>query len=278
MDSRNHKIMYLDGSHQANDTPGTVFVHRRIGFLPTALHPAPKDALVVGLGGGATAGAVSIFPGVSVDVVELSDTVVRGAGQFRHINFDLLRKPGVHLRVDDGRNHMLLTRKRYDVVTADIILPRHAGAGNLYSADYFKLVRNVLKDDGLAVQWVSPDSTEEYNLITRTFLSVFPQSTLWGDGSLLIGTKRPLKLRRSDYERKLADPAYGEALRQMGIGTFDRLASLYVAGPDALHRHVGAGPILTDDRPMVEYFLTLDAGTPVDLSGVRGDISEILAD
>ena len=38
----------------------------------------------------------------------------------------------------------------------------------------------------------------EYRLVARTFLSVFPDTTVWeGDGSLLIGTKRksPLVLR-----------------------------------------------------------------------------------
>ena len=57
------------------------------------------------------------------------------------------------LRVDDGRNYLLTTRKKYDVITADIILPRHAGAGALYSQEYFQLVRNALKDDGLVLQW-----------------------------------------------------------------------------------------------------------------------------
>ena len=31
---------------------------------------------------------------------------------------------------------MLLTPERYDVITADVIVPMHAGAGNLYSVEY----------------------------------------------------------------------------------------------------------------------------------------------
>jgi hypothetical protein len=48
---RRQQIMYLDGHHQANDSPGTAFVHQRIGWLPTVLHREPRRALVVGLGG-----------------------------------------------------------------------------------------------------------------------------------------------------------------------------------------------------------------------------------
>jgi spermidine synthase len=100
----------------------------------------------------------------------------------------------------------MVTPERYDLVTADLILPLFAGAGNLYSAEYFRLVRNVLKDDVVALQWVW-GTDAEYKIIMRTFLSVFPESTLWLDGSLMIGTKRPLALKRRDFEWKLQVPA-----------------------------------------------------------------------
>src|SRR5207244_11730523 len=71
-------ILTVNGNHQAGTDGATAYVHRRIGHLPMALHPDPRTALVIGLGGGATAGAVSVW-GPSVDIVELSGSVVRGA-------------------------------------------------------------------------------------------------------------------------------------------------------------------------------------------------------
>ena len=88
------RMMYLDGNHQANDSDGTAFVHHRIGALPVMLHQRPTTALVIGLGGGATPGAVAQF-GVDVDVVELSHAVVDGSNLFTHINYDLLKRPNV---------------------------------------------------------------------------------------------------------------------------------------------------------------------------------------
>ena len=73
------KMETMDGIHQASDTSGQAFIHHRIGQLPMAIHPNPHDALVVGLGGGATAGAVGLHTGVNVDVVELSPAVVHAA-------------------------------------------------------------------------------------------------------------------------------------------------------------------------------------------------------
>jgi hypothetical protein len=32
---------------------------------------------------------------------------------------------------------------------------------------------------------------------------------------------------------------------------------MYAAGPEELAQFVGVGPVLTDDRPVVEYFLSL---------------------
>ena len=68
----------------------------------------------------------------------------RPAGSAESIRICCTR-PNVRLRVDDGRNYMLLTPERYDVVTADVILPVHAGAGNLYSVEYYRLMRRVLQ-------------------------------------------------------------------------------------------------------------------------------------
>ncbi|MBY0492586.1 MAG: fused MFS/spermidine synthase [Cyanobacteria bacterium] len=243
------KVMYLDGNHQANDSPGGAFVHHRIGALPAMLHPNPSTALVIGLGGGATPGAVARH-NLTVDVVELSKAVVAGSDHFKHINFNLLERPNVKLHVDDGRNFLMMTRKKYDVITADIILPRHAGAGSLYSREYYQLVRNALAEGGLAMQWNGGDSDTEYKMLMRTFTSVFPYTTLWGDGSLMLGSMKPFTLSESAYEsRRVSFEQF-----QWDVPTLKRI---YVAGPEEIREFLGDGPVLTDDKPVIEYFLSL---------------------
>jgi spermidine synthase len=242
--------------------------------LPMAVHPEPKRALVIGVGGGATAGAVAAFDEtVTVDVVELSGAVAEAARRFVRINQGLFSRPNAHLRVDDGRNYMLLTSERYDVVTADVILPQHAGAGNLYSVEYYRLMRRVLNNRGIALQWIGSPTDTEYKLIMRTFTTVFPHTTLWYNGSLMVGSSRPLVLDESAFERKLERPATRTALTEVGLGTFTELLARYTAGPAELRTFVGDGTILTDDRPLTEYFLSLpQQDAPVDLSNLRGDV------
>ena len=263
------RVMFLDGNHQANDSAAGAFVHHRIGALPVMLHPHPKTALVVGLGGGATPGAVARL-NVDVDVVELSHAVVAGSDFFKNINFNLLSRPNVHLRVDDGRNFMLMTRKKYDVITADIILPRHAGAGALYSREYYELVRSRLADGGLAMQWNGGDSATEYKLLMRTFVSVFPYTTLWGDGSLMLGSMKPFTLSQHAYDaRRITFEQF-----PWDVPTLKRI---FIAGPQEIREFVGDGPVLTDDKPMIEYFLSLPKNdAPGGYTGKRAPIESIL--
>jgi len=266
----------VNGNHQASTGPVMTFVHRAIGHLPMMLHPEARDVLVIGLGGGATAGAVSIHDGVDVDAVELAGSVARGARFLDSINYNVLTRPNVHLHIDDGRNFMLLSRRKYDVVTADVILPIFAGAGNLYSQEYFKIAKSVLKPGGMVVQWVA-GTEAEYNLIARTFLSVFPNTTVWRDGGVLIGTVEPLHLNRGDFDWKLQVAGRAQGARDLGAESFDKLARFYTTGAEELRDFVGPGPILTDDRPMVEYFLSLPRDRDPDFSKLKkGDFNRLV--
>ena len=267
------RVMYLDGMHQADDSRPSRLTHQRIGALPMMLHPNPTRVLVIGLGGGATPGAAAMFPGAQVDVVELSGEVVRGAAFFGHINFDLLTRPNVRLRVDDGRNFLLTTTTKYDVITADLILPNRAGATNLYSRQYFELARKALAPGGMVLQWLGSDTDFEYKLIMRTFLSVFPETTLWGDHSLMVGTLEPFSLDAGRFEERRRDPAF-RAVFNWDLTTMRRL---YVAGPTALASFVGAGPLLSDDRPVTEYFLSRPTpNPPLSVAGLTGSFDDVL--
>jgi spermidine synthase len=271
------RVMFLDGLHQANDEYGMVQVHGTIGHLPMVLHPSPDDVLVVGLGGGVTAGAVSQHPGARVHVVELSDGVRRAADLFSHVNFDVLRQPNVTFKVDDGRNFLKFTRDKFDVITADIIQPVHAGAGNLYSREYFTLVKDALAPGGRFMQWIGRRESEHYRLIMRTFVDVFPHATLWRDGDFMIGSLEPLTLVPGRVAATRQHAATARALDVVGLDSDDALRSWYTGGAPEMRAYVGDGPVLTDDRPLIEYHRSLGESPPLlDIDRLRGDVSRIL--
>jgi len=228
-------------------------------------------ALVVGLGAGATPGALAQHTGAQIDVVELSESVISAAPFFRVANADVLQRPNVHLSIDDGRNFLLRNRKPYDVITADVVHPYDAGATNLYSVEYFRLVARSLAPRGIMIQWVSPGSAFEHALIVRTFLQAFPNSTLWLGGDLLIGSPSPLLLSRAELEARLTDPAARQALAEVGFNHPQDVLAQFRGSSAELHAYAGEGPILTDDHPILEYFQSQDIPQdPPDLSGLNG--------
>lgn len=264
------RVMLIDGRHQANDSAEMAFIHHRIGLLPVVLHPRPRRALVVGLGGGATPGGMSQFPRLAVDVIELSAGVIEGSSYFGSINFDILKNPSVRIRLDDGRNFLQRVRVPYDVITADAIIPRHAGANNLNSVEYFRLVREALAPTGIALHWNGGTTGTEYSLILRAFAAAFPHVTLWGDGALMVGSQAPVTVSRQRIQDLLADAATRRALGLMHVESVEHLERMFRASDRDVRAFVGEGPVLSDDRPVLEYFESLPQDA-LDRSGLVRD-------
>jgi spermidine synthase len=270
--------LYLNGQPQASTIPQIAGFHQLIGHTGLLLRPDARRALVIGLGGGATAGAVAAHPDVQVDIVELSGAVTRAAPYFATINGDVLDRPNVHLKVDDGRNFLLLTDEKYDVITADIIRPRHAGASNLYSTEYFRLARNALTENGVMVQWLEQLSDRQYTLLLRSFLDVFPYVSIWANGSLLVGSNQPVLADPMAMASVFADPRVAPSLERIGLTSPQDLLNLYTGDRDEGLAYAGEGPVITDDRPYVEYYRSLPtAGDRLpDLSGLSHDQRKIV--
>jgi spermidine synthase len=269
--------LYLNGQPQASTTPLVANFHQLLGHLGMLVHPRPRDALVIGLGGGATPGALAQHSGVDVDVVELSGAVTRAAPLFGAINGNVVDRPNVSLKLDDGRNFLLLTDKRYDVITADIIRPRHAGANNLYSVEYYELAKRALKDDGMMVQWFEQLSEQQYKLLLRSFVDVFPYVSLWANGAIAIGSKSPIAVDPAALAARFDDPAARASLAAIGLTRPEDVLGLYVGNRDDALVYLGPGPVISDDRPYVEYYRSLPAGDRLpDVSGFPRDPAAIV--
>jgi spermidine synthase len=272
-----HRTLFIDGLHQANDTHEMVTLHREIGLLGMVLHADPRQVLVVGLGGGATAGAVTQYPNSRIQIVELSSGVTRAAPFFSHVTYGVLTQPNVTLRIDDGRSFLRYNRGAFDVITADIIQPIQAGAGNLYSREYFELARAALNDGGLAVQWIGHRTELHYKAIMRTFLEVFPEASLWIDGHVMIGALRPVTISKARFDAQRSDPRTRKALDDVGLTDFEVLKSWYRANADQMRAFSGDGEMLTDDRPLLEYYRSLPSGDrPLDLQSLRSDVAALV--
>ena len=256
--------LYVDTNQAADASRWDSPSHRVIAHLPLLLHPRPKRALVVGFGMGLTSHSITQH-GVKVDAVELSSGVIAAAQtHFTHVNGNVFEHPLFNYKLNDGRNHILMTQTKYDMISTGIIHPLvSAGSSNIYTADFYRLCRRILSEDGIMCQWVPLHRLPEahYKMIVRTFIEVFPQATLWykytPDFVILIGTRAPLQIDFLNFMARSEIASIEEGLAADDLDGMSLLDS-FMMGPENVRKYVGVGPIHTDNRPRLEFFRGVD--------------------
>ena len=269
-----------------NDYPE---VQKMLAHLPVLLHPDPREALVIGFGAGGTVWSLSRHASLTrIDVVEFVPGVIRAAPYFPEVNHGVLADPRVRVTIDDGRNHLLVTPRAYDVVSVDTLDPKHAGNGNLYTREFYALSRRVLRPGGIFVQWLPYHQVdnESLKLIARTFQHVYPHATLWLNRfkgyALLVGTLEPLRIDVGRLEAQFRVPAVQRDLAEVHVATAWQLLEGLTMRPETLRRYTaGSERLNTYDHPYVEFY-GLAWHDPVDenlseLARFADDVSPLLA-
>ncbi len=259
-DPEGEKRLYVDTNEAANESRWDAPSHRVIAHVPLLLHPDPKRALVVGFGMGRTSNSIAQH-GVHVDAVEISPGVPRAARRFfSQPNNGILDSPLFSLHINDGRNYVLTTRTRYDMISTGIIHPLvSSGSSSIYSRDFYEMCRDILTEDGVMSQWVPLHRVPlaEFKTILRTFQDVFPETTVWykytPDFLILAGTKKPQTIDFRDWIARAQDAAVDGDLAKDDLDAWSLLDS-YLMGPEAVREFVGDGRLHTDDRPVLEFF------------------------
>jgi spermidine synthase len=229
------------------------------GHLPLLLHPGPRAALVIGLGSGITAGAVSRHPVERLDVVEIEPAVVEASAFFAAIHGNVLEDPRVRTVIADGRNFLLTTPRRYDVIVSEPSNPWIGGVASLFSVEFFRLARERLAPGGIMLQWLQgyglhPD---DLRMVVQTFRTAFPATSVWntirGD-YLLLGRldAAPVDLARlkSRYE---ANPGVWRDLDRVAIRSWPAVLGFFMLAEDDAARFAEGAGLNTDDRLPLEF-------------------------
>ena len=234
---------------------------RRQGLLPLLLHPNPHSVAFIGLATGISASAGPALGVEQTTVVELVPEVVTAARKhFAVWNAKLLERPDVHLVIDDGRRYLAANDDRFDVIVSDLFVPWNPGTGNLYAREMYESAARRLTPDGLFCQWLPLYQLrrEEFDIIVRTFLTVFPQVSLWRDDFYselpvvgLVGQFKPSPLDLTRIrERVLHLPEWSkDPLFSIPAG----LVMLYVGNLSVVSDLFASAPLNTDDRPLIEF-------------------------
>jgi len=230
---------------------------RLFAYLPLAFHPAAKDVLLLCYGCGVTADAFTRKSTVErIDVVDISKEVFALADFYSGINYrNPLRDPRVHAVVQDGRFFLQASPQKYDLISGEPPPPKMAGAVNLYTQEFFSLMRSRLKENGIATFWlpINQLKVEETKAILRAFHNAFPNALVWGGADqdwIMMGLNGPARRATEEELRQLwNDPKTGADLRTIGIEVPQQLSALFLMDGDEIDRITQNVAPLTDVYP-----------------------------
>jgi predicted membrane-bound spermidine synthase len=218
--------VFVNGVGQSTIPYGDI--HTALGMLPALLHPAPRTAAIIGLGSGDTVYGVAGRPELErIVCVEIIAPQLAGLRQLHARQpygglQGLLGDPRIQHVAGDGRIFLMHSPAEFDIIEADALRPTSAYSGNLYSEEYFTLVRSRLRRGGLAATWLP--SERVHNAFVRVFPYVVSAS------GVLVGSREPIAIDRDALAARIADPRVREHFARAGINV-QEMMSLYLAQP-----------------------------------------------
>jgi spermidine synthase len=289
---KDRTLLYSDGRGAAGTA--TLPWNLYFGHLPMLLHPDPQEVLHICYGSGNSVLALSRHEPKRIDVVELSPHV-KEASPYFWTNENVLQNPRVHLIIEDGRNYVLGTDRRYDVVSLEPPNIYTAGVVNLYTQEFYELVRDHLKPGGIMVQWLPTIQLSEVDRgrLIRAFTEAFPHVTVWQQlittSLLLVGTLEPLTIDVDELARRLQSEAMARDVAVMNLDrskaarSFSETAadgsepprpsratgremaytflSFFLLGDEATRALVADYEPVRDDRTLVDYSIPRFVGS-----------------
>lgn len=266
---------HIAGKVEASDLDVDMRLERMLGHIPALVHPNPRSILIVGVGAGVTAGALSIHPEVErIVVCEIEPMVPASARMFfGNENHHVFDDPRVELIFDDARHFLETTRETFDIITSDPIHPWVRGAATLYSLEYLQLARAHLNPGGVVTQWIPLYETDVRSVKSEvaTFAQVFPDTTLWNPDMLeegydlvALGRTAPAPISEAAIDRRLAaSPAVRDSLAGVSLKSGAAVLSTYAG------RSADLAPWLADAEINRERHLRLQY-----LAGLAANVDE----
>src|SRR5438874_1439774 len=237
-------------------TPRSQRYMRLFAYLPLALRSASEDVLLICFGCGVTADALLHGPNVKkLDVVDISKEVLQFADFYTGINYsNPLHDPRVTTFIQDGRFFLEASPRQYDIISGEPPPPKVAGSVNLYTAEFFSLMKSRLKENGIATFWlpINQLKIDEAKAILRAFHNAFPNASVWADADqewIMMGINGPgRKVTEEEIRQLWSNPDSGADLRRIGIEVPQQLGALFLMDAEEIDL------ITRDIAPLVDNY------------------------
>lgn len=227
--------------------------------LPALARPNAESMLIIGYGGGvALEGAP---PNISdLDVIELEPLVIqanRAIADLRGV--DPLADPRVNLVINDARNALTLTDKRYDIIVSQPSHPWTGGAAYLYTAEFLDIAQAHLTADGVFLQWINSQFVDESLLksLMATLLSRFKYVELYQperQDLLFLASNEPLEIWSGARGAATALQRYPRHYNRMGMLAIEDAVAMMTLDSLGVQSFAKGGQLNTDDSNRLAFF------------------------
>lgn len=176
------RLLTLDGVLMLTEKDEFIY-HEMIVHVPLAVHPEPKDILVIGGGDGGTVRELCGYDAVRrVDLVEIDEEVVSVCREYLPGVACSLDDERVHIHYEDGLRFIRRCSEIYDVIIVDSTDPFGPGEG-LFTKEFYGNCFKALKPDGILVNQHEnpfyPDDALAVRRIHQRIVQSFPLSRLY---------------------------------------------------------------------------------------------------
>lgn len=277
------RTLYVNGKSDGN-TKGDYLTMSLTAHLPGLFARKLDEICLIGLGTGITAGAFARYgESGTIDVIEISDTVIQASKFFDSYNGGVSSHPKIRFHALDAFRFLGGTQKKFDVIVSEPSNPWVVGVENLYSREFYKRIQTRLQPGGLFVQWIQTYSFNDELLrkviktITTSFKHVSVFQMMENDLALVASEEA---LNREDLERAYLrwknTPSIQDSLAYSGIKNFETVLALELVPESATSFLAEGAQEQTLESPRLGYQAakTFFEGSSAHINGLRRSVKE----
>jgi len=117
-----------------------------LAYLPIASHKGPESFLVIGLGAGVILSDAKQYI-KDMNLVEINKGVLEAVSKYgpRGLLSD------VNVTVNDARNFLLLSDRKFDIISSEPSYPTESSVSNLFTRKFYALASSKLNQGGICL-------------------------------------------------------------------------------------------------------------------------------
>jgi spermidine synthase len=218
-----------------------------LAYLPIASHKSPESFLTIGLGAGVTLNAAKEHI-KDMNLVEINKGVLEAISKYGPPAL----LSDVNVTVNDARNFLLLSDRKFDIISSEPSYPTESSVGNLFTREFYSLASSKLNQGGVYCQWLPyyQLKDEDVSMMVKTFGSAFQYVYVWAVRHsldlLLVGSNTPFPYTTEEIIHRVnVINTSGFPLEFVLSKSPDQTRDFAKNAPDV--------PFNTDDKPILEF-------------------------